>query len=729
MKKICLLTVFVSIAIVGSAQSTNISTAFHGPVKKADRYFDRLAYRNALHIYLHANEKDPENIHIRERIAMCYFMLHDPENAEKWYATIVDNPDVHVGAKFEYAEALSMNGKYAESATWFESYLRQKPDDKMAQEKLAFLKKIHWYDQDSLRFLVANLPFNTGHSDYGAHDFHKGIVFASSRDTDVFVKHKPFDAVDEDESLLNLFYVEKEPNGDWTEPVPFHQEHMKTFFHEGPMAFYDNDRKGAFTRSNLKDGRPVYDQNKRVHLSIYFADVDELGSLSNITPFEHNNDGYSTAHPTFSNDGKTMIFSSTSPQGFGDSDIYYSTFENGKWTEPVNLGTNINTREDESFPFLANDSTLYFSSNGHGTMGGLDILVSYKRNGVWTKAQNFGGPLNSRFDDFSLVADSTGRVGYFSSNRPGGQGLDDIYIFIASYYYLAGKVKELNSDLVIPEAQVNVYDAEGKLVDTVTSDQDGGFRVLVPYDQDFTITGEKDGFETLGSVPFSSHGKPFGIDSLELPMWKQGLFAKGKVYSRETESILPGASVTLKNVTDGTEQKVIMNDAGDYVFLVKPDKNYRIEASKEGFVTQGFDLNTKGLYKGDLLNDIVLEEEFLSMQTIHFDYDKSVIKPEDRKKLDILVKVLKENPTFTLNIGAHADSRGTNAYNKSLSNRRAAATVNYFVSKGIRKSRIEATGFGEELLLNRCSDGVECPEEDHARNRRAEIKVQIQPIQ
>jgi hypothetical protein len=289
-------------------------------------------------------------------------------------------------------------------------------------------------------------------------------VFASSRDVDAFVKHKPMDAVDEDESSLNLFYVKRNVSGDWGNVVHFHHEHIKSFLHEGPMAFYSNDKRGAFTRTNLKKGKASYDENARANLSIFFADVDLLGSLSNITPFEHNSEGYSTGHPTFSKDGTVMYFSSTSPTGFGDSDIYYSTFSDGSWSDPVNLGPNINTREDESFPFLANDSTLYFSSNGHGTLGGLDILVSYKRNGEFTKGQNFGGPLNSNYDDFSMVSDSTGRVGFFSSNRPGGKGLDDVYLFIANYYFLAGKLKELGKKDGLTDAKVNVYNQDGELI-------------------------------------------------------------------------------------------------------------------------------------------------------------------------------------------------------------------------------------------------------------------------
>jgi outer membrane protein OmpA-like peptidoglycan-associated protein/tetratricopeptide (TPR) repeat protein len=728
MNKYYLSLVIMLIPVLGFAQSTNITTAFHGSVKKADKYYDQFAYRNALNIYLHANDRDPKNIHVRERIADCYFKLHDPVNAEKWFKELMNEPDIHPEPKFEYAEALSMNGKYAESKFWFEEYLKDRPNDQLALEKVAFLNKIHLFREDSLRFVLALAPFNSTHADYGAHYFHEGIVFASSRDVDAFIKHKPFDTVDEDESSLNLFYVERTVTGEWGDVVHFHREHIKSFLHEGPIAFYDNDNKGAFTKSNLKNGKAVYDASGRANLNIYFADVNELGSFTNITSFEHNSDAYSSAHPTLSRDGKTMYFSSTSPAGFGDSDIYVTTLEDGKWTEPKNLGPNINTREDESFPFLANDSTLYFSSNGHGTLGGLDILVSYKKDGQFMKARNFGGPLNTRFDDFSFVCDSTGRVGFIASNRPGGKGIDDIYLFIANYYFLVGDVRELGKRTGIADAKVSAYDADGNLMESTVTDSDGSFLMYLPYDKEVKIVAEKEGFEVLADQLISTVGKPFGVDSLDMQLWKQNMFAKGRVFSNETEAVLPGASVILVNQTDNRTDTLQVNESGEYNFLVRPDKNYRVEASKDGFITKGFDLKTKGLLEGDLLNDIVLEEEFLSKEVIHFAFDKSIISSEDKMKLDGIVKILKGTSTASLSVTAHADSRGTHKYNKALSERRAAAVVNYVSSKGINRKRIESIAFGEELLLNTCSDGVECAEEEHAKNRRAEIKVQRTPI-
>lgn len=730
MKKILLILGLTFLIGDAFPQSTSIKTIFYSPVEKGDYFFDHFAYRNALEIYLHALEKDTTNFYLRERIGECYFKLHDPASAQQWFNTFVKEKYVDPRIKFEYAEALSMTGNYAESKVWFHNYLQDRPDDKMARDKLYFLHHLSSFTHDEHRFALNSCEFNSDHSDYGAHFFHGGVVFASSRDQDQFIKHKPVDAVSPEESLLNLYFVDSDVTGEWGKVVPFHEDHLKSYFHEGPMAFFNNSKNGAFTQSNMMNGKAIRGDDGLVHLKIYFAEVAKLGELKNIYPFEHNDDDYSVAHPSFSRDGKIMYFSSAGPGTLGSSDIFYSIKEGDKWSAPVNAGPTINTVEDESFPYLANDSTLYFSSNGHGTFGGLDIYVSYKRkNGKFSSAVNLGGSLNSKYDEFSYVVDSTGRMGFVASNRPGGKGLDDIYFFTTNFYFLAGQARELGTLTNIPKAKLTAHNSNGDVMATVETDEDGYFLMSLPFDQDFTLNGAKDGFETLKDVGFTTRGRPFGIDSIIFPMWKQGLFAKGRIYSNETEKFLPGVTMTLENLTTGTKETLVVNDSGDYVFLVRPDMEYRIEGSKTGYIPNGFKLNTKGLLKGDLINDIVLEEVFIDRETFNFDFNKSEITATAEPGLDRIVKVMKRYASSTLNIGAHADSRGSNQYNKALSERRAKAVVGYITSRGISAKRIEWTAFGETLLLNQCSDGVECPEEGHAVNRRTDIKIQKQPIQ
>jgi len=727
MKKYIVYTALLFLPVLSHAQSTNVSTALKGNVKKADTYFNHYAYRNALNLYLHAYDRDPGNIYIQDQIAECYFKLHDPVSAELWYSRIINEPNIHREAKFEYAEALSMNGKYAESKHWFEEYLKLHPESTMTKEKITFINNLKNYQSDSLRFIVTGVSFNSDHSDYGAHYFHDGVVFASSRDLDWYLKHTPFDAVDLDESLLNMYYVPGKEHGEHGEVDHLHKEHIKSVLHEGPMAFFNNDKRAAYTRTNIKNGKPVYDKNHKAHLQIYFADVETLSAMTNIVPFEHNSIDYSVAHPTLSPDGSVMYFSSTAPGGYGGSDIYVSNNINGKWSVPVNVGPSINTAGEESFPFLANDSTLYFSSNGHGTLGGLDILVSYKKGNAFKKAVNFGGPLNSRFDDFSLVAYATGRVGYIASNRPGGLGLDDIYYFIATNYFLTGKLREhgKTGDPIVGATVYAVDPKTGEVIDSDVTDSDGVYGLSLPFDKEYKLVVKKEGYEMLKDASFSTVGMPMGLDSLNVELWKKELFAKGRIFSNETQQPLPGVTAKLYNLTDNKEETLQLNEASQYSFPLNPNKKYKLEFSKPDYVTSELTINTDGIYKGELLNDIVMQEASISSAVIHFDYNKSNIRAEAVAVMKPIVSTLKKYPNATLNIGAHADSRGSVAYNQRLTDDRARSTMKYFTSQGISRKRITATGFSEKLLLNQCSDGVTCEEAQHQQNRRAEIKVQI----
>jgi outer membrane protein OmpA-like peptidoglycan-associated protein len=294
---------------------------------------------------------------------------------------------------------------------------------------------------------------------------------------------------------------------------------------------------------------------------------------------------------------------------------------------------------------------------------------------------------------------------------------------------LAGEVRELSkAKEKIAGVKISAFNSNGDLIDSTRSDSTGRFTLDLPFDQDFKIRGEKDGFETLVDLGFSTKGKPFGVDSLTLPLWRQNLFSRGRIFSKETQSILPGVAVVLHNLTDGSSDTLIVDETGEYRFLVRPGKNYRIVATKEGFIPDGFILDTKDILEGNLLNDIVLEEVYIDKEVILFDYDKAEIKGDAIKMLSKVVRTMIKFPRATLNIGAHSDSRGSHNYNTELSKKRAQSTRDYFLARGIPASRIEVTWFGEELILNRCSDGVECPEEEHSMNRRAELKVQKEPV-
>jgi outer membrane protein OmpA-like peptidoglycan-associated protein len=717
---------FLACFVTAFSQSTSVRTVFMDNLKKADLYFNKSAYRNALNIYLRANEQNPTSIYIQEQIADCYFYLNNPTEAEIWYRKIINEVKLHPDTKFKFAEVLSLLGKYAESKYWFEADLKDHPEKRITSDKAIFLDKIDYYLLDSLAFIVKPVGFNSPHADFGPAYFHEGIAFASSRDQELFLKNKPANGFNEEESLLNMYYVPHSKNTEASEVQLMHRNHLGSSLHEGPMAFYDHGKKTAFTRTNLARGRAVYGENGKAHLQIYFAEIDKLNSMRNIRPFEFNSANYSVAHPTFSKDGNTMYFTSTAPKGLGGSDIYRTEFKNGAWTEPENLGSNVNSEADESFPFLANDTALYFASNGHGSMGGLDILVCYKSGNQFSRPINFGSPLNSMFDDFSFIADSTGRAGYFASNRAGGQGLDDIYQFSLTNFFFKGKVKFLDSvNQIISDVKLVAKNkASGQIADSTRSDSKGLFALKLPFNQDFEINISKPGYQLNENLFVSTRGLTMGIDSINVLLKKQDLVTSGKIYSNETQQVLEGVTIKVINVTENKTDVFAPQTSDSYHLNLKRNRSFMIEFSKPGYKTKTISIITSDMYSKEYMKDILMEEEAIETVLIQFDYKKGILSKAAIEKLGPVIKLLNDKPESKLLIIAHADSRGEQNANLKLSQARAKSITDYLIKSGIDSKRLTAQAFGETLLLNDCFDNKPCKEEDHAANRIAELKVQ-----
>ncbi|MEL6356099.1 MAG: hypothetical protein AAFQ37_04110, partial [Bacteroidota bacterium] len=203
---------------------------------------------------------------------------------------------------------------------------------------------------------------------------------------------------------------------------------LNSSYHEGPVSFSRDMQQIFFTRTNMKQGVSQSDQRGRAGLKIYYAyqgQYEWLGTRE--LPF--NSDEYSCMHPTLSEDGQRLFFASDRPGGFGGLDLYLSEWLGDRWSEPINLGPEINTSKNEAFPFIHDSGHLFFASNGHPGQGGLDIFVIDLSGRKWGNVYNLADPFNSPYDDFGLILDGSSAFGYLSSNRPGGIGKDDLYRF------------------------------------------------------------------------------------------------------------------------------------------------------------------------------------------------------------------------------------------------------------------------------------------------------------
>lgn len=705
-------------SLMASTQGKSALDLLRGDRQVANEFYEQLDFRNAIHFFEKSLEKRPGDVDSQLKIAKSYLQLNETDASEVWLRSLVSNPDADMEMNLLYAEVLLRNGKADLAKEWYAKILKYESNEEVAS-KLHFLNNIDYYQRDTV-FEIENYKFNSKQSDFSLQSFNGGMIFISARQTEKYIQHQPATASNEGEGMLRYFTIDSGVVNQLT-----YDEDLKPFFHDGPLSFYNNDTRVAFTRNDLRDSKKSKGTS-RVNLKIFLANCSNPLAWTEITPFEHNSDAFSVGHPALNSNGTVMFFSADMPGGFGGADLYISYNYDGSWSEPKNLGPSINTTGNELFPTMFNDTTLYFSSTGLGGFGGLDIFMSSFKNNRLSKPKNMGSPINSISDDFSIKMDGNGRKGYFSSNRSGGIGRDDIYSFRTIMFAGVGKVTTKQNSNPIEGATVTIRLDEKSWI--YTTDSVGSFPINVPYDSHYSISIQKDGHSDLYSEEYSTIDTRINYDTVRLSLWEDDLFAKGKLYSNETQQLISEVKVTLENLDNGVVTTIFTDESGVYEFVLTPDTKYKISAEHEGFIASGFSINTTNIFNGDLLNDILLEEEFVDKSITYFEFNASEIQETHYDELNQLIRTLKRFPESILNIAAHADARGTESYNKRLSQNRLNKLIRYFTSRGIPKWRIQGIAFGEELLLNKCSNGVECEEDDHSKNRRAELKVQNHSI-
>jgi len=406
--------VFIFFPSLVIAQSTNFSGLWGSHYDKANQLFEGRFYEEAIIHY----QKEVERYDYHEdsylKIANCYRILGDYEKSRTYYNIVLKTSEVEEPVhKFYFAEALLSMGEYEEAEIWYTKYSEDIPNDSRPNNRIEGIKKISTFYQDSS--LVSIKPFsqNTNLTEFGAVKYRDAILFSSARSKDLIIQH---DYLRKVESLLDLYSVNISEDG--TEVVELVKLPKHSVSNDGPLAI-GNDFVVVTRNVGKKKDEPIN------HLGLFFYESN-IFAHKLLYEFPYNNHDYSIQHPALNARGDTLFFSSDMPGGFGSKDLYFSAYNGGKWTSPINMGQDINTPGEETFPFYVNGK-LYFSSNGHPGLGGMDIYKVDKRKHGEEKIENLGYPINSGWDDFSIYID--GNFGYFASNRPGGLGHDDIYEF------------------------------------------------------------------------------------------------------------------------------------------------------------------------------------------------------------------------------------------------------------------------------------------------------------
>jgi outer membrane protein OmpA-like peptidoglycan-associated protein len=458
-----------------------------------------------------------------------------------------------------------------------------------------------------------------------------------------------------------------------------------------------------------------------------------------------NSNEYNCAHPAISADGKTLYFSSDMGGGQGGMDLYYCKKDaGGAWGSPINMGDKVNTKGNELFPSITEENILYFASNGHEGLGGLDVYETKIRDDKAGKVYNMGKPVNSEHDDFAYNLNSDGKKGFLSSNRKTGGMNDDIYFVDVLRKVARGKtvnfiVKDKNSQEILPLTTIKLN------TDSFMTNEKGEFQTVLEEDINYGLVVKREKyFEVLDSISTKSSPEDEFTKTIELEKDPNLVLLAG-IYDAKTGVGIEGVKIKIKDLAISNDFELIKTEKnGEYKMPLKGKRIgekllYFVTIEKEGFVTKTlnftYDIKKEGeIQMNELLALTIGKVEvgmdlakMIDIKPIYFDLGKSVIRKDAAIELDKVVAVMKEHPSMIIELGAHTDCRGAAAANLKLSGARAKASAAYIVKQGIDKTRISGKGYGEGKLLNTCAcEGKvksSCSEEEHAKNRRTEFII------
>jgi hypothetical protein len=700
-------------------------------VNAGDRYFDQIAYAKAIPEYQAAVDQGAVNEHVTSRLAECHLRLNQPEQAEYWYATVVKFLNIDPVNYYNYAQALKSNGHYDEAEKWMDRYLTTINRSGSSKSNISDFARKFAYDMD--RYKVTAVSTNSEVSDFGpTWCGETKLIFVSSRRETVGIKRR---AGYNNQPFLDLYSADIMPSGDMG-GVRSLKGDVNSKLHEGPATCSSEGHVIYFTRNDLIQGKSQRSNEGVHHLNIYLAKRSG-DSWGDITQFKFNKSSYSVGHPTISEDGTRLFFASDMPGGQGGADIYYCELVEGQWTEPMNLGTGINTDQDELFPYIAADATLYFASNGHPGLGGLDVFAAPRQSdGGYELSINMGAPVNSPRDDFGLIIDRLGKRGYFSSNRPGGKGDDDIYQFeqlsaLAERFLCTGQIISSDFDTPLPNVSVELMDASGTVVERTTTDPEGKFVFPINKDEEYVLRATADGsFEAVQHFDSYEIEKRQIISSIIRMENESGLLLRGVCRSKNA-GFVADMNVTVVNLSTFETQLVETGQGGDFTVRLEEDEEYEVVFEKKGYFSQSVPVSTLGLSKGivdinsirPLVFDVADVGKPLLVERVKWKPGSDHIDKLAKVQLELLTERLMLNPSMIIELGVHTDSRGSASDNLAISQKRADAVREYLVVAGIRSDRATAKGYGSSRVLNKCIPGVECTEEEHEMNNRLEYIV------
>lgn len=629
----------------------------------ANSYYEIESYYNAAETYEDVLERGIDSTEVAQKVAHSYFAIRNLDKAYIWHSFMHES-NLLDSVSFARLINLSMSDQSLES-------IKQLTSEAVSKypKNDYFLYLNH--NLDSLNTNMLGDDFfelkylknvNTKGSDFGVSYYKDDKVLVTSSNR----LKKSINRTDARTGgyFFNLYKTDL--NGGELGKLSYEKSKLKSKYHDGPACYDSINNYVYFTRSNIEGNKAVDEFKKVTHLKILRGKLVN-GELVNLESLPFNSDLYSTMHPSISEDGRFLFFSSNMPGGIGGFDIYKVEInEQGMFSSPKNLGKTVNTPLDESFPFIqSNGNVLFFSSYGHYGIGGLDIFYAeLSENYDPLLIFNCGKSINTADDEFSFVNNANQKAGFIASNRKGEELKDEIYSFKQKKplntitYRLLGEVRDKDTDEILSDVSVEIKDNSGKTIFTGKTTDKG-------------------------------------------------------LYNSET----------LEGIRKGDSLNYTIKLAKEEYITQKFQFNYETADDKEIFVNNVIKTGIKKIELGETdLGDVA------NINPIYFDFDKSKIRPDAAKELNKIVDILNDNPGMIIELGSHTDLRGDANYNIQLSNKRAQSSVEYIVSKGVERYRIFGTGYGE--LIPRISNKkiMETESEDgkerlHQLNRRTEFII------
>lgn len=729
-KKYYLSILFLFISVFAFAQNNELA--------QANTHFKAFLFKEAIPLYEQALTKDPYLGDAMVNLARCYYYTNDLAKAETWYARIL-RYDGYLQYAFDYAQVLKMNAKYTEAKKWFTTSIKHNHTKGMHYAKSCDFAQTA--APLSNIYEVKSLPaLNSKSADFAPTLYDNELIFSSSRSVAI---EKQGEVAWTNDAFNQHYIVEGSVN-----KQPNRAKSLRSFIgndiNDAPMSYLPSVDMVAITSNNFMDGI------RHINGSGLMMDIYLYNSKSK-REWDHNSEQFfpfnatvdtkmpfSTGHPCLVNNGTTLYFCSNKPGGYGGYDIYVSYKTATGWSLPSNLGHPINTPGNEMSPFVDAEGRLYFSSDWHHGYGGMDIFTANKYSYGWGNVENMGNQVNSSADDMYFVFHPQSKIGYFTSNRAGGRGNEDIYqvvqkqilptrqklsLAIGDKFLLDDRYFRSGDGSIQNTSSKQLYDILQRLLDNPS--------IVIQINGYTDAAGPANNNLTLSKNRAASLANFFMSKGIRRERIRSTGYGESFLVNRCGDNVPCSSEERAENrrievfAIGRIDDNGVVNVSYDAAPAPNADKivqeavalavaNRKAVSKTSSSSSSSRKPKRKSHYA---IGDVI------EVASVFYEHSKSRVDERKSPGLKQLLEILQEHKHVVVEIGAHTDATGSSKYNKELSEKRAKSVKSYLEKKGISSDRLVAKGYGESKLLNKCKDGVRCSDSEHAKNRRTEFKV------